>query len=117
MPTNVDPCAPPTGPRSSVYLRPALGFVAVTILGSHTVSGAESYPIRLTDSGREAVSKAASPTRLTAFTEDPATSNRLRNLRLAALIESWLQDDSRDDERIGPLLDQFLADNPIRIGE
>ena len=47
---------------------------------------------------------------------DPATSNRLRNLRLAALIESWLQDESREDERIGPLLDQFLAENPIRIG-
>jgi hypothetical protein len=47
---------------------------------------------------------------------DPATSNRLRNLRLAALIESWLQDESRDDERIGPLLDQFLAENPIRVG-
>lgn len=44
-------------------------------------------------------------------------ANRLRNLRLAGLIESWLQDDSRDDERLGPLLDGFLAENPISFGE
>jgi len=117
MPTSVDPCAPPTGPRGSVYLRPALGFACVTILGSHSVSGGESYHVRLTDSGREAVSKAASPTRLTAFTEEPATSNRLRNLRLAALIESWLDDEDSDDEIVGPLLDQILRENPLRIGE
>lgn len=45
-----------------------------------------------------------------------AAARRLRNLRLAALIENWLGDSSRDDERIGPLLDQLLADHPIRFG-
>jgi len=116
MPTSVDPCAPPTGPRSSVYLHPALGIACVTILGSHSVSGGESYDVRITDSGREAVSKAASPTRLTAFTEDPATSNRLRNLRLAALIEEWLADESGHDEEVGPELDRILRENPLDFG-
>jgi hypothetical protein len=116
MPTSVDPCAPPTGPRGSVYLRPALGFACVTILGSHSVSGGESYDVRITGSGREAVSKAASPTRLTAFTEEHATSNRLRNLRLAALIRGWMEEVDSDDEIVGPLLDQVLRESPLDFG-
>jgi hypothetical protein len=64
-----------------------------------------------------AVTRVASPEQFTALTEDPAATRRLRNLRLASLIEGWLRDSSRDDERIGPLLDEFLVDHPFHIGQ
>ena len=117
MPTSVDPCAPLTGPRGSVSLAPAIGVAWMTLLGSHSVAGVLSYDLRPNDLGRKAVSRAASPEQLTALTEDPAASNRLRNLRLAALIESWLDDEDSDDEIVGPFLDHILRENPLRIGE
>lgn len=117
MPTSVDSSAPLSGPRGAVAIAPVVCVAWMTLLGSHSVSGALSYDLKPDALDRKTVSRAASPEQLTALTEDPATSNRLRNLRLAALIESWLQDDSRDDERIGPLLDRFLVENPVRIGE
>ena len=53
----------------------------------------------------------------TALTEEPSTKNRVRNLRLAALIEGWLEDESQHDEEIGPELDRLLHDNPPSFGE
>ena len=42
---------------------------------------------------------------------------RKRNIRAAALIESWMKDDSGHDEDVWPALEQALKEHPLRFRE
>lgn len=65
----------------------------------------------------EALAASRSLQEITAFIDDPWIENRLRNLRLAYLVESWLVEDLRDGIEPEPDLGALLAENPLCFDE
>ena len=57
------------------------------------------------------------PTRFVAFTEHTLTTQHRKNLALAALVQSWLDDETSNDAEVGPELDRVLRENPLRLRE
>ncbi len=117
MPTTADIESLPTGQRASIAISPALTVACITLLGTHSVAGEPIDAGLPEDFWADSISARVSLTRLTALTEEPTTKSRVRNLRLAALIEGWLGDESQHDEEVGPELDRLLHDNPPSFGE
>lgn len=105
-----------TGPRAITQPVPALSLVFIGLLGSNTGVSDHHREQRDLEVWADIITVQLRPTKLTAFKECPTTEPSLRNQRLATLIEGWLQDESRDDERIAPLLDRVLTENPPRFG-
>lgn len=58
---------------------------------------------------------AAAP--LPAFDPIPTEERIARNRKAAALIRSWMEDESGYDEEVWPALEQALKEDPIRFRE
>jgi hypothetical protein len=96
---------------------PALALAFVTVLSSHSVAQAYQGRDLAEDLLADIITSQVPPSSFTAFNEHPLSEQHRRNLELASLIQTWLDDDSGYDEQVGPELDRILRENPFRLRE
>jgi glutamate racemase len=95
----------------------ALTLAFVGVLGTHSVAG-KHLDSKLVDQLSEDSKTSQLPSRrFVAFTETAVTEQGRRNMELASLIRSWLDDASGYDEEVGPELDRILRENPFQLRE
>lgn len=96
---------------------PALAFAFVTVLSSHSVAQAYQGKDLAEEVLADIITSQLPPSSFTAFTEHTLTTQHRKNLALAALVQSWLDDEDSNDAEVGPELDRLLRENPLRLRE
>lgn len=87
----------------------------LTLFASHSVASADYVQDHTERVLVDISTSRLRPASFRALTEQSMTERRELNLRLAEMVGTWLDDDSQNDEVLGPLLDRELRDNPLRF--
>ncbi|MCK6447151.1 MAG: hypothetical protein L6Q99_12240 [Planctomycetes bacterium] len=94
-----------------------LTFAFVGVLGTNTVARDHNENKLADQLTEDSKTSQLPPTRFVAFTEHTLTAQHRKNLALAALVQSWLDDEDSNDAEVGPELDRILRENPLRLRE
>lgn len=94
-----------------------LTFAFVSFLGTNSVARDHNENKLADQLTEDSKTSQLPPTRFVAFTEQVPTTQHRKNLALAALVQSWLDDETSNDAEVGPELDRILRENPLRLRE